>query len=68
MSAPEESPGDDAAPAPGSEGAAIAEQTLRSVRQRLASLDDLPAADHVAVFDALHQELSDVLGSLDRTD
>ncbi|WP_017625523.1 hypothetical protein [Nocardiopsis chromatogenes] len=66
MSAAEDAPG--GASEPASEGAAIAEQTLRSVRQRLASLDDLPAADHVAVFDALHQELSDVLGSLDRTD
>ncbi|WP_017559649.1 hypothetical protein [Nocardiopsis baichengensis] len=61
MSAPEEPP-----ELP--EAAALAERTLHSVRQRLASLDRLPAADHVAVFDALHQELSEVLGSLDRTD
>ncbi|TQN31302.1 hypothetical protein FHX37_1202 [Haloactinospora alba] len=44
----------------------LAERTLRSARERLAALDELPTSDHVAVFDELHRELSGVLGVLDR--
>ena len=43
---------------------ALAEQTLRATRERLAGLDDVPTHEHVAVFDALQQELSGVLGAL----
>lgn len=43
---------------------ALAEQTLRATRERLAGLDDAPTHEHVAVFDALQQELSGVLGAL----
>lgn len=43
---------------------ALAEQTLRATRKRLAGLDDVPTHEHVAVFDALQQELSGVLGAL----
>jgi hypothetical protein len=46
------------------EAARLAEQTLRSTRERLAALDSRPTADHVEVFDSLHQELSGVLGAL----
>lgn len=43
---------------------ALAEQTLRATRERLAGLDEVPTHEHVAVFDALQQELSGVLGAL----
>ncbi|MGW5880364.1 hypothetical protein ACWFMI_27840 [Nocardiopsis terrae] len=43
---------------------ALAERTLDATRERLAGLDALPTAEHVAVFDTLHQELSGVLGAL----
>lgn len=42
------------------QAAGIAERTLQMARERLAALDDMPAADHVAVFDELHQELSKI--------
>ncbi|MUL43870.1 hypothetical protein FZ103_22340 [Streptomonospora sp. PA3] len=48
--------------------AGIAERTLQMARERLAALDDLPTADHVAVFDQLHQELSTVLHGLEQDD
>ncbi|WP_017573046.1 hypothetical protein [Nocardiopsis halotolerans] len=51
---------------PEDQAQALAEQTLRSTRERLESLETLPTAEHVAVFDSLHQELSGVLGALDR--
>ena len=44
----------------------VAEQTLSGTRERLAELESRPTAEHVAVFDALHQELSGVLGALDQ--
>nr|WP_199493179.1 hypothetical protein [Marinitenerispora sediminis] len=44
----------------------MAERTVANVRSRLAELDGLDTADHVAVFDAVHRELADVLGRLDR--
>lgn len=44
----------------------VAEQTLSGTRERLESLGSRPTAEHVAVFDALHQELSGVLGALDQ--
>ncbi|WP_304450992.1 hypothetical protein [Nocardiopsis sp. YSL2] len=46
------------------EAARLAEQTLSSTRERLAGLDARPTAEHVEVFDSLHQELSGVLGAL----
>lgn len=46
------------------EAARLAEQTLHSTRERLADLDARPTAEHVEVFDSLHQELSGVLGAL----
>ncbi|WP_046468478.1 hypothetical protein [Allosalinactinospora lopnorensis] len=49
-----------------SAGAGIAARTLEEARRRLAALDDLPTADHVAVFDELHRELSGVLERLDQ--
>ncbi|MEV2277105.1 hypothetical protein AB0I72_16130 [Nocardiopsis sp. NPDC049922] len=51
---------------PTEQAAALAEQTLASTRERLAALDALPTAEHVGVLDSLHQELSAVLGALDR--
>ncbi|MDT0303135.1 hypothetical protein [Streptomonospora wellingtoniae] len=48
--------------------AGIAERTLQMARDRLAALDDMPTADHVAVFDELHQELSTVLNGLEQDD
>lgn len=51
---------------PTEQAGALAEQTLRSTRQRLESLETLPTTEHVAVFDRLHQELSGVLGALDQ--
>ncbi len=33
--------------------------------QRLDGLDDLPVADHVAVFDDAHRQLQDALADLD---
>ncbi|WP_131099129.1 hypothetical protein [Streptomonospora litoralis] len=50
------------------QAAGIAERTLQRARERLAALDDLPTADHVAVFDELHQELSTVLSGLEQDD
>ncbi|GAB3465947.1 hypothetical protein GCM10027570_54580 [Streptomonospora sediminis] len=50
------------------QAAGIAERTLQMARERLAALDDLPAADHVAVFDELHQKLSTVLNGLEKDD
>jgi len=50
------------------QAAGIAQRTLHMARDRLAALDDLPTADHVAVFDELHQELSTVLSGLDQDD
>ncbi|MEE2041481.1 hypothetical protein Q8791_30095 [Nocardiopsis sp. CT-R113] len=44
----------------------VAEQTLSGTRERLAELESRPTAEHVAVFDTLHQELSGVLGALDQ--
>ena len=46
------------------EAARLAEQTLHSTRERLADMDARPTAEHVEVFDSLHQELSGVLGAL----
>ena len=46
------------------EAEALAERTLGATRERLAELDVLPTHEHVAVFDALQQELSGVLGAL----
>lgn len=43
----------------------IAQQAVDGVRERMASLDGLPTAEHVAVFDQVHRELSAVLSSLD---
>ncbi|MDA8369339.1 MAG: hypothetical protein M0026_05670 [Nocardiopsaceae bacterium] len=57
-------PGDSAAEDEAAAG--VAERTAEGTRQRLASLADLPTADHVAVFDALHRDLSGVLAALDR--
>ncbi|NYH50782.1 MULTISPECIES: hypothetical protein [Nocardiopsis] len=51
---------------PEEQAEALAEQTLRSTRERLAALDSAPTTEHVAVFDTLHQELSGVLGALDQ--
>lgn len=51
---------------PNEQAQVLAEQTLRSTRERLESLETLPTAEHVAVFDTLHQELSGVLGALDQ--
>ncbi|MFC7330572.1 hypothetical protein [Marinactinospora rubrisoli] len=56
-------------PVPAPPGAAddgLADRTVAQVRARLAELDGLETADHVAVFDAVHRELADVLGRLDR--
>ncbi|MBB6000618.1 hypothetical protein [Streptomonospora salina] len=50
------------------QAAGIAERTLQRARERLAALDDMPTADHVAVFDELHQELSTVLNGLENDD
>ncbi len=49
---------------PSEQAEAMAEQTLRATRERLADLDALPTHEHVAVFDTLQQELSGVLGVL----
>ncbi|RKS07703.1 hypothetical protein DFP74_3386 [Nocardiopsis sp. Huas11] len=46
------------------DAARLAERTLHSTRERLAALDARPTAEHVEVFDSLHQELSGVLGAL----
>lgn len=43
----------------------LAGRTLEGTKERLASLDERPTTEHVEVFDALHQELSAVLGALD---
>ncbi|WP_116246545.1 hypothetical protein [Nocardiopsis sp. FIRDI 009] len=51
---------------PTEQAAALAERTLAGTRERLSALDGLPTADHVGVFDSLHQELSTVLGALDQ--
>ncbi|WP_159943739.1 MULTISPECIES: hypothetical protein [unclassified Nocardiopsis] len=51
---------------PKEQARALAQQTLDSTRERLRALDSAPTADHVAVFDTLHQELSGVLGALDQ--
>ncbi|MFD6953048.1 hypothetical protein A6A08_25670 [Nocardiopsis sp. TSRI0078] len=51
---------------PEEQAEALAEQTLRGTRERLEALDSAPTAEHVAVFDTLHQELSGVLGTLDQ--
>ncbi|PSK91743.1 hypothetical protein CLV63_11924 [Murinocardiopsis flavida] len=45
--------------------AALADQAVDSVRERLAALDDLPTVEHVAVFEQVHGDLSAVLNSLD---
>ncbi|MFC4865460.1 MULTISPECIES: hypothetical protein [Streptomonospora] len=50
------------------QAAGIAERTLQMARDRLAALDDMPTADHVAVFDELHQKLSTVLNGLEQDD
>ncbi|MFD0775272.1 hypothetical protein ACFQZ2_15165 [Streptomonospora algeriensis] len=50
------------------QAAGIAERTLQMARERLAALDHMPTADHVAVFDELHQELSTVLNGLEKDD
>ncbi|MEY9211001.1 hypothetical protein NI17_012510 [Thermobifida halotolerans] len=44
---------------------ALAERTAEGVRSRLESLDGLPTAEHVAVFETVHRELSEVLSVLD---
>ena len=44
----------------------LAARTLEGTRARLAGLADMPTAEHVEVFDALHRELSAVLGALDQ--
>ncbi|GAA3726992.1 hypothetical protein GCM10022402_04560 [Salinactinospora qingdaonensis] len=49
-----------------SDEAGLAERTIADVRERLASLDHRPVSEHVAVFDDIHRELSDVLDRLDR--
>ena len=43
----------------------LAARTLEGAKERLASLEGRPTAEHVEVFDSLHQELSAVLGALD---
>ncbi|GLU49385.1 hypothetical protein [Nocardiopsis ansamitocini] len=50
---------------PGTGEAALAERTVRGVRARLDTLDALPTFEHVAVFEAVHRELSEVLTALD---
>ncbi|MFV2197274.1 hypothetical protein [Nocardiopsis sp. LOL_012] len=52
---------------PTEQAAALAEQTLDTARERLASLESLPTAQHVEVFDSLHRELSAVLRSLEES-
>lgn len=43
----------------------LAARTLAGTKERLASLEERPTVEHVEVFDGLHQQLSEVLGSLD---
>lgn len=47
------------------EEAALAERTLTELRARLEALEVLPSAEHVAVFEAVHRELSEALSTLD---
>jgi hypothetical protein len=51
---------------PKEQAEAVAEQTLSGTRERLESLGSRPTSEHVPVFDALHRELSGVLGALDQ--
>ncbi|MFC4565326.1 hypothetical protein ACFO4E_26015 [Nocardiopsis mangrovi] len=46
--------------------AGMAERIVEGTRERLEALDDLPTAEHVAVYDSLHRELSGALSALDR--
>src|SRR5699024_768460 len=43
----------------------LAARTLEGTKERLSSLEERPTAEHVEVFEQLHQELSAVLGALD---
>ncbi|TDQ47543.1 hypothetical protein EV190_12111 [Actinorugispora endophytica] len=43
----------------------LAERTLAGVRARMDALDELDTAEHVAVFETVHRELSEVLSALD---
>ena len=43
----------------------LAARTLEGTKERLSSLEERPTAEHVEVFEQLHQELSAVLGTLD---
>ena len=51
--------------APGSGGAAATVAALEASVATLAELDELPVAEHVARYDALHGELADALASID---
>lgn len=44
---------------------ALAARTIAGVRAELEALDQLPTAEHVAVFETVHRELSDALSVLD---
>jgi hypothetical protein len=55
-------------PAAGAVGADSAAETVAAVRGSvtgLDKLDDLPVADHVARYDALHGTLSEALAAID---
>jgi hypothetical protein len=49
-------------------GAAEAAEVLRRTAERLADLDGRDVADHVAVFDAVQRDLTEVLRGLDDTE
>ncbi|MFC3994526.1 hypothetical protein ACFOVU_01260 [Nocardiopsis sediminis] len=59
---------DQSAEAEDAAAAGMAERIVDGTRERLEALDHLPTAEHVAVYDELHRELSSALSALDRED
>lgn len=54
-------------PAPLRQPAADPVAVVDAALAPLATLEQLPVADHVAVFDGVHQALQEALATLDRT-
>ncbi|HWC84236.1 MAG TPA: hypothetical protein VG756_30135 [Pseudonocardiaceae bacterium] len=53
-------------PPPGTPDPATVIDRVRAAADGVAELDDLPVAEHVARFDAVHAALTDALSSVDK--
>jgi hypothetical protein len=53
-------------PPPGAQDQSVVIERVRAAADGVAELDQLPVAEHVARFDAVHAALTDALSSIDK--